>query len=440
VEKAVPVDLEITTSPERLDEGSLEERACFGLFKICSNGVSLTEGFDTYVNRLRPGPLVSGYHVAEWLAWNWWRLRWEPQSGVADWWRAHRMTSIGEGYMWPNITIFSDGVRTALISQASSRPDARPFRYLGARPTIISSSGFEAAVDSFLRQTIDRLRVVELAETNLDRLWHELIEERSNPETVQYRKFEALLGADPDEGDEHEIRQLIDDAKAMGGEAIGELAADHSIRGALVHLDEIRMIAQSKGFDANREPLRLNSRTRLPIPVDAPAWRLGAAVAQALRDQQQLDADKISDSRLADLAGVQRRALDGDANSANVSFALTESRTTSRIVLRSKWHAGRRFELARIIGDKIMNPASGKLFPSTRARTFRQKAQRSFAAELLAPFEELIALLDGDFSEEARQEAAQHFDVSELTIRTLLVNHHRLEREDLEEDFGLVAA
>jgi hypothetical protein len=34
---------------------------------------------------------------------------------------------------------------------------------------------------------------------------------------------------------------------------------------------------------------------------------------------------------------------------------------------------------------------------------------------------------------------AEHFQVSEMTIRTLLVNHHRLEREELNDDLGAAA-
>ena len=66
--------------------------------------------------------------------------------------------------------------------------------------------------------------------------------------------------------------------------------------------------------------------------------------------------------------------------------------------------------------------------------------QRSFAAELLAPFEAVDDILAGDYSMERQQEAAEHFVVSELTIRTLLVNHHRVEREELEEEFEPSAA
>ena len=63
--------LEITLAPERLSEGSPEEQAAFGLFAIRSGNVALTEGYDSFIDALRPGPLVSGYHAAEWFAANW---------------------------------------------------------------------------------------------------------------------------------------------------------------------------------------------------------------------------------------------------------------------------------------------------------------------------------------------------------------------------------
>ena len=65
----------------------------------------------------------------------------------------------------------------------------------------------------------------------------------------------------------------------------------------------------------------------------------------------------------------------------------------------------------------------------TRSYTYRQKAQRAFAAEFLAPIEAVDAYLDGDCSDDSQNEAAEHFQVSSYTIRSLLVNDHRLGRQ-----------
>ena len=79
--------------------------------------------------------------------------------------------------------------------------------------------------------------------------------------------------------------------------------------------------------------------------------------------------------------------------------------------------------------------------PATRAHTYRQKAQRAFAAELLAPFEAVDAMLAGDADDEERRQAvANHFAVSSMAVDTLLMNHGRLQREDPERDFDAAAA
>jgi hypothetical protein len=441
VEATVPAKLDIALAPERLDEGSPEESACFGLFTMRADSLSLTEGFDAFINGYRPGPLVSGYHVAEWFAWNWWRLRWEPRAASRDWWRAHKMSSIGAGYVWPNLTIFSDGLRTALISDPSSRPDAKPFRYVGAIPRVVPSSLFEEAVDAFIPQILGRLPDAGIGETNLDRVWRDVLEERSNPDTALRRKFEALLGCDADEADEAEVERLIADAEALGEGAMNEVAADYPHGGELLTADALRDIASHHGFDTSpRDVVRLAPRTAPRRSADVPAWRLGGAAARALREQQNLGFGPIGNDTLGRLSGVQAQMLTERSSGPSISFALDTGGATGRVVLRSKWETGRRFDLARLLGDRIVGSSGGKLFPATRAYTYRQKMQRSFAAELLAPFQALDDMLAGDYSAENQQDAADHFNVSELTIRTLLVNHRRLEREDLDGELEAAAA
>jgi hypothetical protein len=427
----MPEELEISLAPEVLDEGSPEEKAAFGLFTIRSQHGSLTEGFDFFLNGYRPGPLVSGYHAAEWMAWNWWRLRWEPRSTAPDWASVHRMTSIGEGYVWPNVTIFSDGVRTALISSPSSRPDAKPFRYVGAAPLILPSTVFEAAVDAFIPRVIGRLRELAVAETNLDRVWCDVLTERADPGIARRRQLEALLGRDPEAIDDDAIERLLADAGRLGAQSVDEVAAEAARGGPVLTADVFERIAQEDGHDAQpRDAVRLGADFQLAKRPDLPAWRVGADAARALRDQEKLGAAPISDEMLARMAGTSRTTIsDLRGGDSPLSFAYDRTAQKARIVLRSRWTVGRRFDLARLIGDRLI-AAVGALHPATRAYTYRQKAQRSFAAEFLSPFEVVEEMLAGDYSLERQQEVADHFDVSPMTIDTQLKNHGRIDRAD----------
>jgi hypothetical protein len=442
METAMRGKLTITAEWERLDEGLPEERACFAAIGIYRGDVCLTEGHDGYVKRFRTAPLLSAYHLAEWLAWNWWRLRWEPnRPGTVDWSLAHRLATIGAGYVWPNVTIFSDGERTALIAKPTTERATTPFRYISDGVAVVPSRHFEGTLDEFIEQVRGQLREERVTDTNLDRIWNEVRDERQDPEATLRRKIEALLGQEPGAGDEATIERLIEDGKTLGGSAMNEVAADHHPGGELLTADVLCEIAADAGFDTSpRDVVRLKPGSGLPRAAEVPAWRLGATAAQMLRDQEHLGSDLIDNITLAKLAGVEARALQERTIGRQISFALDKGPTRGRVVFRSKWEQGRRFALARLLGDRIVNSSGGQLFPATRAPTYRQKMQRSFAAELLAPFGAVDEMLAGDYSLENQQDAADHFNVSDRTICTMLVNHGRLEREELEAEFEVAAA
>ncbi|MFZ0730896.1 MAG: hypothetical protein WAM79_01100, partial [Candidatus Sulfotelmatobacter sp.] len=383
---------------------------------------------------------LSAYHLSEWVAWNWWRLRWEPRSTVVrDWPTSHRLSTIGGGYIWPNITIFSDGERIALIANPTEERPQTPFRYLADTAAIIQASEFEAGIDVFVDQVLERLATEKLVESNLKTVWQSVLEERRTPAVARARKLEALSGHDPDECDPNLVKQLIADSDALGADAIDEIAADQTKNGTIPTAEELRDIAAANGYDTiPRDAVRLAHGSGLPRLGQVPAWRIGAAAANALRQQERLDVRRISNEKLASMAGIRSAVLSDKKSNKGMSFALDESTKQGRVVFRSKWQTGRRFELARILGDRIARQQSSRLVPATRSYTYRQKLQRSFAAEFLSPFEAVEEMLAGDYSMESQQEVAEHFDVSPMTIRTLLVNHKRLERDGL--DFEIAAA
>jgi Zn-dependent peptidase ImmA (M78 family) len=166
---------------------------------------------------------------------------------------------------------------------------------------------------------------------------------------------------------------------------------------------------------------------------------VGVRAARALREQEKLGLEPITNNRLAQMAGVDGRALtEKAAASAELSFTLDSSPTDMYVVLRSKWATGRRFDLARLIGDRVLH-TNGNLHPATRSATYRQKLQRAFSAEFLSPFEAVDAMLAGDYSTEKQEDIADHFNVSDLAIDTLLKNHGRIPRDHFDYDFDTIS-
>ena len=445
-------ELTISLTSETLSSGPAEEKATFGLFSMTANERLLTAGQEIDSDELRHGPYVSGYPLAQWLVWNWWRLRWEigraPDTDSRRRWDfAHGMATVGEGYSWPNITIFSDGVQSFLESQPSRNPRAVLFRYFGAaRREAVRVAALETAIDGFVRNVLDRLDDRNIRDTNLHRLWNDLKTEREDPEIARLRRLEAQLGYDPDEVDEIRLRAHLRDAATLGEAAVGEMAGDAALdgplRGRMPSARDVSEVARRSGFDANPgEVADLADAAVLPPPGEVQAWRVGEAAARALRDRMDLDGQPVSNPGLSGLAGTTADAIsDTLKRSDGVSFVLHRQDGRARVALRSNWETGRRFELARLIGDRVlsrrMNYAGERLFPATRTYSYRQKAQRAFAAEFLSPFAAVDEMLNGDYSEDMQNDAADRFNVSPMTIRTQLVNRGRIGLEEAPDIAG----
>ena len=418
---------EFSGSPEPVeDEATLSE------IVIEAAGDTLTQVLDLETGRVRNGANLSAYRLAEWLTWNWWRLRWEPahQNIRRDWsleWRqAHEMAGIGRGWLWPDVTIISDGLRIELDVRPSSETRTERLRYMSDKRTVISAEAFEVGVDDLVARVLERLDRSLVPDSDLGIAWRELAAERNNAELTTYRMIEACRGFDVDQADPGQIEQIIADGAELGTSAISEIAADQFLTAK-----ELHEAAAHSGFETDpgsgADPLD-GSWDGLG---NIPPWRVGADAAVSLRSREKLGDDQVSDVRLAELCGSDGRVLDELGTGGPMAFSLHANCHGSRVVLRSKWRTGRRFELARLLADRLLVETEGSLRPATRTSTYRQKMQRAFAAELLCPVASLVDFLNDDFSDEAREEAAGRFDVSPLAVTAVLVNNGKLDRDEI---------
>lgn len=420
-----------------LEFGSPEERAGFAALAITAHDICLTAGHDRLLRSVREAPFLSAYHLAEWLAWNWWRLRWEPRKSSIEWRLSHEMPGIGHGYIWPNICILSDGQDITLIAKPTPERERTPYRYISDAVSVIPGADFENEVDLFIETVLRRLEDCQLAESDLSEIWQAVMEERQDADLSRQRKLEALLGEDPGEVDEAVLRRLLSESALAGQSALEEIAANRAPGQDVPDIGSLIELARSEGVSAQPgDRIQLNAETPISTGETA-AWKVGSDVARSLRQQLNLNADEaVSNRSLADSYGAPASILDAQsAISAplDLSLSLTERSGQSRVLLRSSWETSRRFELARLLGDCIVYATEEPMRPATRSSTYRQKVQRAFAAEFLSPFRAVDEMLGGDYSMESRQDVAHHFGVSPLTVTTSLVNNDRISRHELDE-------
>ena len=349
-----------------------------------------------------------------------------------EWDLAHRMSDIGNGYLWPNIAISCDGLQCELAAERSDDSDTPLFYYLGSNTTIVPAQELETAIDSFAGEIISWLEESRVHNTNLQTLWAELREERQDPEAARVRRIEALLGLDPDDVDSNSIEQWLLDAASLGENAIAELAT-----GSLNNMlpaRQIQEISNSEGFKIEsddgfrlEQTLATQSGSSNPQWGNMAAWRIGVATANEVRQQASLNNHPISDGMLAALTGTSKEAVISDKRTKSVSWQLEYRGNESRIALRPWVHTARRFDIARLLGDRLFRERGltpdEPLSPATLSYSYRQKAQRAFAAQLLSPWEAVNERLEEDYSQENREQVAQHFKVSPLTIDNLIRNN-----------------
>jgi hypothetical protein len=375
---------------------------------------------------------LSARPLAAWFAANWWRLRWEgaPPSHNPDhaWRMAHEVPAAGGGFLWPNVTIRSDGEAAEIVAQPSARSPNEMIAYRAAFRAVVTAEALEAGIDAFVELVIERLTTFGAGAEQAS-LWRMLREERGDPAVTRFRRLEALLGFDPGEAPDGLVDRIIGVADATGEGAMHEVAAACAGRAPDATLQQVLALAGLPGLHGR---FAATPPDRDPPKGLLPTTR-GRRMATKLRDALGLSGatGPVPDEMLAGLLGLPASALEAVQRAAKgppVSLAVAGAARDVRFFFRRKRSTGRRFEAARFIADHLA-AADDHWHPATDADTARQKVQRGFAAEFLAPIEALSDYLAGDFSGDAIEGAAEYFDVSSQTIGSQLANHHRIGRD-----------
>lgn len=416
----------------------MDEQATLAALTINVGEFCATEVEDLFAKTVRSSARLSSVHLAEWFAANWWRLLWEPESGnnakTYSWRASHKIGNAGNGYVWPDLSFSSDWQSVYVSSRPTTRWQAEPIRYLNSFDHLISIKDFKRGVEDFINATIARLSSLHNHHTELSALWNEVLEERRDPAVSERRGLEACMGYDPDEAPAHLLDNLLEQKRSYGKGAIQEVAAvsrEQTARQVDDLYDDAKQRALIVSVSERHDIQKRLGTTRSDIP-----WKRAEIAAQIAREAWGLTAP-VSTKDFCDILNIQeQKFMDEDFASRQPLFAGFRNASNPHefsISLNSRRETSRRFALARLVGDSIVADEDERLLPGTRAKTDRQKFQRAFAQDLLCPFNALYEFLSNEESigDDEIDEAAQHFTVSPLLVRTTLINKGLLEREAL---------
>ena len=416
-------------------------------FLMSVGGEVLTRNRNGWTRKVEDSVIVSTYPLAQWLAYNWWRLGNEflPVSGGRpdyDWRCAHELGAVDHGYVWPKVLFVSDGDYVNIWSGGIVMP-MQSVSYLGRLASVqaVSVRQFQKEAASLINATLARLDGMD---TELSELWKIVSEDMRNSKTRNIRRLEAAMGYDPEECPEERLKEVLEYQKKTGASSIREIApflrSDERLHDCLRE--------KSKGLDVClqvdlTDMMLSNTPAESCHHLESIPWQNGVAAARRLRKTCGFGEEAVSNARLLNLLGLANNGLDDYYRlSADCFVSIGKSiggRQYSFVPRRKRMITGRRFELARLLGDAlIFNENKGEWLVASDCKTARQKVQRAFAAEFLCPVEALDDFMGNDYSKEKQRKAAEYFMVSEQTVSSVLMNNGKIEHREPSFPYSMV--
>jgi hypothetical protein len=410
-------------------ESSDYHHCTFAEVDICLSGVHICELEDTVSKTVRPTMRVSAYALAQWLASNWWRIICEPERVGSSWEMSHKLGAIGEGYLWPDLEFCSDSQDVKLSMYPTPSSSREGVRYLNHIQRDVSLPHFEMTIRSFIESVIERLYSFGYKNSALHKVWEELKEELSNHEYSKWRRVEALLGNDPDTVSSDFVEDILTASKKYGENAVSEIISCQE-NDPLKVIKELWSGVRNKASSTLMIDYSDQLRHKVVSFDKSKPWEKAAYAARVARKSWSVPDGSVTNKFLSDCFGfLQRELIYNKNNQYHIAAGFRDSGTEKiKFYLNTSYEANRRFALMRIVGDHLYSSVQDKILPSTKEKTYRQKFQRAFAQEFLCPYHELKEFMGKDKTEDRIENAAAYFMVSQLLIRTVLVNKKELQQ------------
>lgn len=413
-----PLRFELEWEPTDESVQAPELRASWSRLEVWVREECVTLVEDRPTKSYRRSIRVPLYPLAEWLAFNWWILRFDgrddhrgPHVGRRN------MMAAGDGYLWPNLRVFPAGELVRLLWHGRPPDNQESLRYVSRGDNWLPADEVFRAFSNLIQDVVFHLEEAGIRDTPLQREWSATWQLDSDE--IDFCAASARLGLDPfseglDLADELEavVNRLPAD---IVGDFLDAAPADRLaqeaqwVEKALTSAASLGPPSPTFGLALVEKVLHRSSSEGITFP-----YRQGYSAARELRERLQLaDTDHVPDEMPV------RRVM---ADEATTTFVGTGSRSIWDSVNLVMGHASgrqsQRFASARAMWHAA-EPRGAREFLLTKSRSARQRAGRAFAAELLAPAEGIRQRLSGDISyvdSEEIEEVAEHFDVSAMVI------------------------
>ena len=423
---------EVSFITEWQDGGGIrgeELSATFASLSIDVHDQSVTRVFDRRARTVRDSVYVPLYPLAEWLAANWWFLAYELENpdkkGTSGFAHRHSLSANTEGYAFPDLAIVSSGSRTCL-NWGGAPSQWTKVDFLQQGQEWVDGKELRKACADVIDRVIRRLAAFDIDDTFLQEEWAAI--QSTDDEESSFCETAAGLGWDPydlDESRRNQIFRLADELGQLRSEAVPVMDGSDTLEQCSAIVSALEAARPNGLRLQSLRPLMEQSK----LPQGYP-WEVGYDLARKARRHLDLDGNPIPNM------DVLAKVLNEDAESLEQAIRPIAPLEMVRLVdgvviggehgsisfgLRKAGEHGRRFLFCRALAEAISSDGDALI---TKGHTERQRCNRAFAAEFLAPSHTLRqrishALVDG----EEVDDLAEEFGVSTRVIEHQIVNH-----------------
>jgi hypothetical protein len=372
--------------------------------------------------------------LAEWVVSNWWRLLFEIASSERAkdplYERRHSLRSAREGYSVPPLSFNAAGELLQIRWESEVLPHHR-VEFLESGSAYVSLDSAQRSLRSLITAVVSRLTASGITGTYLQDEWSVIVNTPS--EEADFCIAAATLGLDPYDLDEAIAEAIVTVAESIPANVRREffnVASREQLREESSTVNAAIASVQSNGADLR--PLRVLRNCVPPSGGsngEAP-WEQGYVSARNLRAELNVGVRPLrSLNELAEALRVSEQdfmsaVIDQPSGAHAYEAVVATNRVDSPAFTVSRRHeAAKRFQVCRGLYEFLSSRDDGPWLVTT-GLSDRQKRNRAFAAEFLAPAAGLQEQVSSSIvSAEEVDDLAAHFGVASDAIVHQLKNH-----------------
>ncbi len=391
----------------------------------------VTRAYDRETESLATHICVPLYPVAEWLACNWWAIFHEttnPRRTSNGYNRRHYLRAGRDGYAFPNMSFKLEG-NGILIEFKVMEGEFENLCFLESGAVETTATEVIEKLQHVIQATVQRLEKKDIFGTVLQKEWASIC--GLDGEEEDFCRTCGCLGVDPFTADDSQAAAIISVSRRIPSSIRQEFFGASSLDCLEQQAIEVeRMIEAARCSSVDIVQFREIRESAPTMRRHSSAWHSGYQYARELRHA--LNVNESPFRKWSNLLG----ALNMPQSKPPTSWFRTDSfiarsfdglvvenqRRTPVFTIFTRTNEAQRFAFCRALFDYLTGRDRSWLL--TSAHTERQKRNRAFAAEFLAPADSIRSELSGGFADdETLADLADKFGVSEYVIRHQIHNH-----------------